>query len=1311
MKRNLLALLCLLLSIHILDAQTVAITNYAVSPTGQVQLSIQGDASKYYLLRAQHSPTFNWVVSMTLGVNGTMIITEPGAAYPQDRYTITAYDIANPGDWDGDGINDLVEYNNMPTDAPINHAFAVDFEDGSTSIPDAETFMALAAVNDVPWAPFLDGQLYVKFGILNRDTPQPEVYFINSNTHTIHAGFFNAIGANVTGDDGSGEIVFNPTDISPNGVIGTYSFNFSFGDALSFAATQRTFELLAANMPFLQNNLNHFIGQNDESNYLNNFADDFVGSRIEVVLESEVFGDFNFIPFHEAEGYGFFRQMDLSETPGSRDIVLYDQLPNSLPRVGGIITSVIQTPLSHVNLRAIQEDIPNAYIANPLSIDSIANLLGTYVHYIVENDRYILLPATLEEVNAWYENLRPTEPQIPIRDLSVTQIKPLDEIEFEMSTAFGAKCANVATMRTFGFPNGTIPNGFGIPFYYYDEFMKFNNFYEEIEVMINNPAFINDINFREDRLSTFREDIRNAPMPAWMMDSLQAMHNAFPPGTKVRCRSSTNNEDLPGFSGAGLYTSKTHRLDEGHISKTIKQVFASMWNFRAFEERDFYRVDHYVAAMAVLCHPNYEEEESNGVGISIDPIYNTEGTFYLNTQVGESLITNPDPNSVPEELLLYENPTQGSGYLVLNLSNLTAPGQLVMDQVYLDQLRNYLTVIHNEFAILYDVVGQEGFAMDIEYKVDSSGQLIIKQARPWVSFWGDIRGDYDLGVEAVINPQSSSSLGNNELVSVTISNNGLNPMSNFDISLYVNNQFIQTLTINETIEAFNSANYQFTTPANFSSIGNYTVKCIVSDDEDQFSKNDTLIATISKLHVLDGGITMGSLNVACNDEVEANFKITNHGETTITNVQYVVIVNGLTYGTFSEVVNIPSQAQATLTVNIDNNLSTQGNLITINILSVNNQVDGGGGNNSATGTTNLESNYDMITLVINPDDFPYETSWEIYDNTQQRVVDSGDLDFAANVFTKDICVDYNSCFSITLFDSYGDGICCNFGNGNFQVLNSTGTVLVSNNGQFQDEVTESFCPGGGCGMEADIRIEHTYNNNGFIKIFMTSGVGPYQYSINNGLTFQTSNTFTGLAPGSYNIVVQGGLANCSFDSTITLELCSFTVADIDVTPATSTATADGSIVITPGTGVAPILYSNDGGNTFVTNNVFSNLPVGNYNVIVKDGSGLCNFRATVPIGISTSLEQLQNDQAQHLLRMYPNPTVDQVTIELTPGASISENVNIVVVDLLGRPVHSGTLSNKDGGKTLISLQGFAPGNYFVKCYNSTFEKTFKLIKL
>ena len=52
-----------------------------------------------------------------------------------------------------------------------------------------------------------------------------------------------------------------------------------------------------------------------------------------------------------------------------------------------------------------------------------------------------------------------------------------------------------------------------------------------------------------------------------------------------------------------------------------------MWNFRAYDERDFYRVDQYIAAMGILCHPNFEDEKSNGVGISIDPIFNTQNVL------------------------------------------------------------------------------------------------------------------------------------------------------------------------------------------------------------------------------------------------------------------------------------------------------------------------------------------------------------------------------------------------------------------------------------------------------------------------------------------------------------------------------------------------------------------------------------------------------------------------------------------------------------------------------------------------------------
>jgi len=1223
-KRILLLILCSICAYNFSFSQTVTIDNYSINGLGQVQLSIQGQADKYYILHAQHSPTYNWATSMTIGVDGTMIITEPAGAYPLENYSITEHDIVSPDDYDGDGIDDLTEFNNMPTDAPFNYAAPIDFIDGSTSIPDAETFMDLATVQNVGWAPFLDDQLYVKFGILDRDTPEPKVYFINSNTYIIHASFWSGIGASVTGDDSSGEIVFNPNDILPNGSIGSYSFNFSFGDAYDFEATQRTYELLVASMPFLQNNMNHFIGQSSENNHLNNYAEDFEGSRIEVALESDVFAEVNYIPFHEAEGYGFFKHMqDLNETPGSRDIVLYDALPNSLPRVGGIITSVIQTPLSHVNLRAIQDNVPNAYIAEPLAIDSIANLLGNYIYYKVENEQFEIREATLNEVNNWYEDLRPTEQQIPVRDLSITDIMPLEDINFEMSSSFGAKCSNVATMRSFDFPEGTIPDGFGIPFYYYDEFMQFNNFYEEAQVMINNPAFQNDINFRTERLKDFRRDIKDAPMPQWMMEDLQAMHDDFPEGTAVRCRSSTNNEDLPGFSGAGLYTSKTQHLDEGHISKSIKQVYASMWNFRAYEERDFYRIDHFMAAMGVLCHPNFQEEKSNGVGISIDPIYKTEDTFYLNTQVGESLITNPDPNSVPEEILLYQNPTQGGGYLVLRLSNLVNPGELVMDQVYLDQMREYLTTIHDEFSILYDVVGAEGFGMDIEYKVTAQDQLAIKQARPWVSFWADINGDYDLGVSAIVEPLSSSTLGNSELVTATITNFGLNDMSDFEIELLINDQPVESLTISQTIPPFSASDFQFSAPHDFSNIGDYNITVNVNHILDEYENNDSLSVIVSKVHALDGALSIADIAVVCDEEVEVNTVILNQGETTITDVKIEVVVNGVVVDIINQSVNITFQEQKGFIINIDDNLQQNNNNITLNLLEVNNQVDGDSSNNSDFTTTNLDSEYDIVTLVINADNYPQETSWKLYDEGANQIVNTGSLQGGMDFYSEDICIDYSSCFTLYFYDSYGDGICCGYGEGDFSVLDSNGNVILTNTGEFEYEVQEVFCPDGtGCTIEADVNITHASSpssNDGVIRIYTSSGLSPFQYSIDGGQTFSDSNSFDNLAPDNYDIVVVDSQGLCSFEETFTIQACEFITVDIIATEVSSVVSADGSISINPTSGIGPYLYSIDGGQNFDTNNVFLGLAVGIYNVIVKDESEICTYNESVPVKVKSQV--------------------------------------------------------------------------------------------
>ena len=360
----------------------------------------------------------------------------------------------------------------------------------------------------------------------------------------------------------------------------------------------------------------------------------------------------------------------------------------------------------------------------------ISSLIGRYVYFRVDRDGYVIREATLQEVEAHYADRRPAEPQFAERNLSVIDFRALDHIGFGDSNTFGVKAANLATLRSFGFAEGVVPNGYGLPFYFYDEFMKHNGFYAGAEEMLADSRFQTDTDLRDEALGRFRDDIKKGTMPDWMMEALTQLQASFPEGTSIRCRSSTNNEDLPGFSGAGLYDSYTQHPEEGHLSKSIKQVFASLWNFRAFEEREFFRIDHFSAAMGVLLHPNFSDELANGVGVTDDPLYQTRGNYYLNTQLGEDLVTNPDAQSIPEEILL--NARNSSNYTVVRHSNQIADGERLMGDQYLQEIGPMMSTIHSSFARLYGVTVQEQFSMEIEYKITAEGRLAIKQARPWV---------------------------------------------------------------------------------------------------------------------------------------------------------------------------------------------------------------------------------------------------------------------------------------------------------------------------------------------------------------------------------------------------------------------------------------------------------------------------------------------------------------------------------------------------------------------------------------------------
>lgn len=91
-------------------------------------------------------------------------------------------------------------------------------------------------------------------------------------------------------------------------------------------------------------------------------------------------------------------------------------------------------------------------------------------------------------------------------------------------------------------------------------------------------------------------------------------------------------------------------------------------------------------------------------------------------------------------------------------------------------------------------------------------------------------------------------------------------------------------------------------------------------------------------------------------------------------------------------------------------------------------------------------------LDLTPDSYPSETSWELTD-AGGNVIASGDTTDAL------LCVPDNGCYTFTINDTYGDGICCAYGQGAYTVLFDGDTV--ASGGEFQhSEATMFNCPPG-----------------------------------------------------------------------------------------------------------------------------------------------------------------------------------------------------------------------------------------------------------
>ena len=561
------------------------------------------------------------------------------------------------------------------------------------------------------------------------------IYYVNTKLYKFHKDFVNGTYLSLE----RGQVFFENNYLKANRrfILGTvayqtpvrrWTFEFWEGDLIPADQIKVASDII---------NQTFFTGVAFKPNSSRQ-EDVSVNLGLQRVLQLEISREQDYQALNVAKSIGRIHvipKLDDHVEIGFNEILVLDEVPVQLPPVAGIITSKPSTPLSHINLLAKGWGVPNVYIKNAQEL--FKQYHGRWIEFDARRDKYSIKLADNNALDEYQKRLKQRfDLMKPRGDLSVTKLAGLNEQRATSVIAYGAKSANLGELIHARLAGFTVPPGFTIPFYYYDQFLQENKLDTAIAAMLDDQKFVHDPAYRRDYLTRLRARFQQGTVNARLRSEvLRRLHEEFP-GQGVFARSSTNSEDLPNFNGAGLYTSMPNLRTDEQLIEGLKTVWASVWNFEAYEARERAGIEHTKVYMAVLIQEGINSE-SSGVMITTDPFNrdSKDPAIYISAKrglgmkvvegqkVAEQVVFRPRANAVQvltrseeDSLLTFD---ERGGIKEIPISGERA--------VLLDPVIRRLAMAAGEIKRVFG-----GRDQDIEWAY-MKGQLYIVQSRPFIA--------------------------------------------------------------------------------------------------------------------------------------------------------------------------------------------------------------------------------------------------------------------------------------------------------------------------------------------------------------------------------------------------------------------------------------------------------------------------------------------------------------------------------------------------------------------------------------------------
>ncbi|ROP47672.1 PEP/pyruvate-binding domain-containing protein [Streptomyces sp. PanSC9] len=498
-------------------------------------------------------------------------------------------------------------------------------------------------------------------------------------------------------------------------------------------------------------------------------------ARVPRILSHELFGNRTRTCLNPGEAEGrlrYFRSTAeyaaAAAELGWSDIVAMPCLPDDVPRVAGFVNTAPITPLSHTNVLASGWAIPNAIVRDLDALVERDGLDGAWVRYRVREDAITLerLPgAPALDRPVWHQQRirigAPLLEEAPVlalhrlrrtdRDSYGTKAANLGELHHVLDSrtadliAFYARSrpprphllAHLAArlgetdpsperLRTAAAERvaDTVraPDGVALPFRLHHLFLTSSPALQQgigkLKMALELEAFdiIDSLCLGLQRL------IHGTPMPEEVVRMITgAVPAALADGRRLVVRSSSNAEDLPGFSAAGIYDSVTTVQGEDQLMDAVRQVWASLVSPRSVRLRHQVGISLDDTYMGVIVQ-EYVPAGLGGVLVTCNPTRREDfRNVYLNC-TADSPERVVDGTVLPHQYLY--NTVEGGGRTVdVGSSGADLPGPT---RAALARLALTGRLLQSHFS-----AEDPDDALDIEWLMTAEGAFRLVQIRPY----------------------------------------------------------------------------------------------------------------------------------------------------------------------------------------------------------------------------------------------------------------------------------------------------------------------------------------------------------------------------------------------------------------------------------------------------------------------------------------------------------------------------------------------------------------------------------------------------